>query len=166
MVTAARDATKCQGSWRRSVIFITHVRPFPRRRGEWRNGANWKVSGLEFLGMDVRKPWRQAGRLSLLASICAGDNMLASVLLPVKHASAGVSAGQGVDAIDGMRNGSFERPVIQVHALPGSGGEIRASGTRIPVTVILDTLAEGATRDEVLASYPSLRVEHINAALA
>jgi hypothetical protein len=32
--------------------------------------------------------------------------------------------------------------------------------------VILDSLAEGATRDEVLASYPSLRVDHINAALA
>ena len=46
------------------------------------------------------------------------------------------------------------------------GGEICATGTRIPVTVILDSLAEGATRDEVLASYPSLRVDHINAALA
>ena len=46
------------------------------------------------------------------------------------------------------------------------GGEICAAGTRIPVTVILDSLAEGATRDEVLASYPSLQVDHINAALA
>jgi uncharacterized protein (DUF433 family) len=46
------------------------------------------------------------------------------------------------------------------------GGEICATGTRIPVTVILDSLAEGATKDEVLASYPSLRVDHINAALA
>jgi hypothetical protein len=33
------------------------------------------------------------------------------------------------------------------------GGEICATGTRIPVTVILDSLAEGATKDEVLASY-------------
>jgi len=32
--------------------------------------------------------------------------------------------------------------------------------------VILDSLAEGATRDEVLASYPSLRVDHLNAVLA
>jgi uncharacterized protein (DUF433 family) len=47
-----------------------------------------------------------------------------------------------------------------------SGGEICATGTRIPVTVILDSLAEGATKDEVLASYPSLRLDHINAALA
>lgn len=46
------------------------------------------------------------------------------------------------------------------------GGEICAAGTRIPVTVILDSLAEGASKDEILASYPSLRVEHIHASLA
>jgi uncharacterized protein (DUF433 family) len=46
------------------------------------------------------------------------------------------------------------------------GGEVCAHGTRIPVTVILDNLAEGASRDEVLRSYPSLTVEHISAALA
>jgi uncharacterized protein (DUF433 family) len=40
------------------------------------------------------------------------------------------------------------------------GGEICATGTRIPVTVILDSLAEGATKDDVLASYPSLRLDH------
>jgi uncharacterized protein (DUF433 family) len=46
------------------------------------------------------------------------------------------------------------------------GGELCATGTRIPVTVILDSLAEGATKEELLASYPSLRAEHIHAALA
>lgn len=46
------------------------------------------------------------------------------------------------------------------------GGEICASGTRIPVTVILDSLAEGASKEEILGSYPSLRLNHINAALA
>ena len=46
------------------------------------------------------------------------------------------------------------------------GGELCAAGTRIPVTVILDSLAEGASREEILASYPSLRADHINAALA
>jgi uncharacterized protein (DUF433 family) len=46
------------------------------------------------------------------------------------------------------------------------GGEICASGTRIPVTVILDSLAEGASKEEILASYPSLHPDHINAALA
>ena len=46
------------------------------------------------------------------------------------------------------------------------GGEICAAGTRILVTVILDNLAEGSSREEILRSYPSLRVEHLDAALA
>lgn len=46
------------------------------------------------------------------------------------------------------------------------GGEMCALGTRIPVTVILHSLAEGASKEEILASYPSLNAEHINAALA
>ena len=46
------------------------------------------------------------------------------------------------------------------------GGEICASGTRIPVTVILDSLVEGASKEEILNSYPALRLNHINAALA
>lgn len=46
------------------------------------------------------------------------------------------------------------------------GGDICATGTRIPVTVILDSLAEGATSDEILRSYPSLNPAHIEAAMA
>jgi uncharacterized protein (DUF433 family) len=46
------------------------------------------------------------------------------------------------------------------------GGQLRAAGTRVPVTTILDSLAEGAGRDEILASYPTLTPEHIEAALA
>ncbi len=46
------------------------------------------------------------------------------------------------------------------------GGEVCARGTRIPVTVILDSLAEGSTREEILRSYPSLKPAHIDAALA
>lgn|GEM_PF-2714462 len=34
------------------------------------------------------------------------------------------------------------------------------------MTVILDNLAEGSTSEAILGSYPSLRTEHINAALA
>jgi len=34
------------------------------------------------------------------------------------------------------------------------------------VTNILDSLAEGASREEILKSYPSLRPEHIDAAVA
>jgi len=46
------------------------------------------------------------------------------------------------------------------------GGQVCAKGTRVPVTVILDNLAEGATHDEMLRSYATLRPEHIDAALA
>jgi uncharacterized protein (DUF433 family) len=46
------------------------------------------------------------------------------------------------------------------------GGRVCAKGTRVPVTVILDDLAEGGTHDEMLRSYPTLRPEHLDAALA
>jgi uncharacterized protein (DUF433 family) len=46
------------------------------------------------------------------------------------------------------------------------GGQICAKGTRVPVTVILASLAEDAAFEELLHSYPSLRREHITAALA
>lgn len=45
-------------------------------------------------------------------------------------------------------------------------GQLCARGTRVFVTNILDTLAEGASREEILKSYPSLRREHIDAAIA
>jgi uncharacterized protein (DUF433 family) len=45
-------------------------------------------------------------------------------------------------------------------------GQLCAAGTRVFVTNILDSLAEGASREEILASYPSLRSEHIDAAIA
>jgi uncharacterized protein (DUF433 family) len=46
------------------------------------------------------------------------------------------------------------------------GGEVCAAGTRIPVTVTLDSIAEGSTKDEILRSYPSLKPAHIEAALS
>lgn len=39
-------------------------------------------------------------------------------------------------------------------------------GTRIPVYVVLDNLAAGETPQAILAQYPSLRPEHIPAAIA
>jgi uncharacterized protein (DUF433 family) len=45
-------------------------------------------------------------------------------------------------------------------------GQLCAQGTRVLVTNILDSLAEGASREEILKSYPSLRMEHIDAAIA
>lgn len=46
------------------------------------------------------------------------------------------------------------------------GGQLCAKGTRVPVTVILDSLAEGLSREEILRSYPSLKLEHLEAAMA
>jgi len=45
-------------------------------------------------------------------------------------------------------------------------GQLCAKGTRVFVTNILDSLAEGASREEILGSYPSLKPEHIAAAIA
>ncbi len=45
-------------------------------------------------------------------------------------------------------------------------GQLCAKGTRVLVTNILDSLAEGASREEILRSYSSLTPEHIDAAIA
>jgi uncharacterized protein (DUF433 family) len=45
-------------------------------------------------------------------------------------------------------------------------GQLCAKGTRVLVTNILDSLAEGSQRAEILNSYPALRPEHIDAAVA
>ncbi len=45
-------------------------------------------------------------------------------------------------------------------------GQLCAKGTRVLITNILDSLAEGASRDEIPRSYPSLKPEHIDAAIA
>jgi len=44
-------------------------------------------------------------------------------------------------------------------------GAVCFVGTRIPVTVVLDNLADGAVPEEILRQYPSLRAEHVSAAL-
>ncbi len=46
------------------------------------------------------------------------------------------------------------------------GGQLCAKGTRVFITNILDSLAEGATDEEILRSYPSLRQEHVDGAMA
>ncbi|SFR14565.1 DUF433 domain-containing protein [Desulfoscipio geothermicus] len=45
-------------------------------------------------------------------------------------------------------------------------GKACIAGTRIPVSVILDNLADGLNREEILKSYPSLTPADIDAALA
>ena len=44
-------------------------------------------------------------------------------------------------------------------------GAVCFAGTRIPVSVVLDNLADGASPEEILRQYPSLRAEHLPAAL-
>lgn len=45
-------------------------------------------------------------------------------------------------------------------------GTVCFKGTRIPVSVVLDNLAAGETEEHILDQYPSLRPEHIPAAIA
>jgi uncharacterized protein (DUF433 family) len=44
-------------------------------------------------------------------------------------------------------------------------GAVCFRGTRIPVSVVLDNLAAGETAERILEQYPSLKREHIPAAL-
>lgn len=44
-------------------------------------------------------------------------------------------------------------------------GQVCVRGTRIPVSVILDSLASGMTTEEILAAYPSLTEVAIRAAV-
>jgi len=44
-------------------------------------------------------------------------------------------------------------------------GAVCLHGTRIPVSVVLDNLAAGETQEQILQQYPSLKPEHISAAL-
>jgi uncharacterized protein (DUF433 family) len=46
------------------------------------------------------------------------------------------------------------------------GGQLCAKGTRVPVAMILGSLAEGASQAEILRSYPTLKPIHVRAALA
>ena len=39
-------------------------------------------------------------------------------------------------------------------------------GTRVPVSVVLDNLAGGETPERILDQYPSLKSEHVPAAIA
>ena len=45
-------------------------------------------------------------------------------------------------------------------------GKACIKGTRVMVSVILDNLAAGTDREEILASYPSLKSEDIEASIA
>jgi uncharacterized protein (DUF433 family) len=57
------------------------------------------------------------------------------------------------------------KPIITVDPSVLHGAACFA-GTRIPVTVVLDNLADGATPAQILLQYPGLHAEHVKAALA
>lgn len=44
-------------------------------------------------------------------------------------------------------------------------GAVCFQGTRIPVSIVLENLAAGETAERILDQYPSLKPEHIAAAL-
>ena len=44
-------------------------------------------------------------------------------------------------------------------------GAVCFRGTRVPVSVVLDNLAAGETPERILDQYPSLKAEHVSAAL-
>lgn len=44
-------------------------------------------------------------------------------------------------------------------------GDVCIAGTRVPVSVIVGSVAEGDTWEQILASYPQLKREDIQAAL-
>lgn len=46
------------------------------------------------------------------------------------------------------------------------GGEPVFRGTRVTLRVVLNSLAEGASEAEILASFPTLSPEHVRAAIA
>ena len=45
-------------------------------------------------------------------------------------------------------------------------GTVCFRGTRIPVSVVLDNLADGETPERILDQFPTLKPEHILAAIA
>jgi len=45
-------------------------------------------------------------------------------------------------------------------------GTVCFRGTRIPVSVVLDNLADGETPQRILDQFPTLKPEHISAAIA
>ena len=45
-------------------------------------------------------------------------------------------------------------------------GAICFRGTRVPVSVVIDNLAAGEITEYILAQYPSLKAEHVPAAIA
>jgi len=106
-------------------------------------------------GQAIREAERAAARLAAEMDSPVDESFTVDVPTPVppRRRPAGVPAGMD------WRIHLASDPRIMC-------GKLCARGTRIPVTTLLDCLAEGASREEVLTNYPSVRPEHIDAALA
>lgn len=46
------------------------------------------------------------------------------------------------------------------------GGELVVKGTRVTVRTILASLAEGATTDDILEDFPTLKIDQVRAVIA
>jgi uncharacterized protein (DUF433 family) len=46
------------------------------------------------------------------------------------------------------------------------GGRVCVKGTRVMVSIVLDSLADGLTAEQIVAEYPTIRVEDVLAVLA
>jgi len=79
-------------------------------------------------------------------------------------------------AVDGMEQGSkpggrramsYEQLLDRIAVDPGvCGGKPCVRGTRIYIAIILDSLAEGLSPEEIMKEYPPLTLDDIHAALA
>jgi uncharacterized protein (DUF433 family) len=54
--------------------------------------------------------------------------------------------------------------IVQIQGL--CGGQPVFKGTRVPLRTVLDSLAEGATVEQILGSFPTLSREDVDAAIA
>ena len=62
---------------------------------------------------------------------------------------------------------SYEQLLDRITVDPGvCGGKPCVRGTRIYIAIVLDSLAEGLTPDEIMKEYPPLTLDDIHAALA
>jgi uncharacterized protein (DUF433 family) len=65
--------------------------------------------------------------------------------------------------VQGNDDAQFDRVALDDGVV---GGRPRIAGTRVPVSDIVEMLAHGATRAEILADYPYLTAEYIAVAVA
>ena len=116
-------------------------------------------------------PWSQL-------QVGVGPKKKVSLLHPVTHQWEEVAPGQQLLASFSIKEVEEEMAEAVARARqrkPEDAGKFEKTrgvmgaeecfrGTRIPKTVVLDYLNDGASSDEILAEYPSLTIDDINAA--